>query len=62
MDFGPDQLSYKAGFYKPTILKVHPPIRGIRVHARTFFMLHAFDPNDPNSLISWGVVPKTFES
>ena len=40
LDFGPGQLtsfmfilSYEAGFYKPTILKVHPPISGITAHA-----------------------------
>jgi hypothetical protein len=26
-------LSYEAGFYKSTILKVHPPISGITAHA-----------------------------
>jgi hypothetical protein len=40
LEFGPGQLtslhfilSYKAGFYKPTTLKVHPPICRITAHA-----------------------------
>jgi len=41
-------LSYEAGFYKPTVLKVPPPISRITAHA-TFhylFLLQAFDPNE----------------
>jgi hypothetical protein len=40
LDFGPGQLtsfmfilSYEAGFYKPTVHKVPPPISGITAHA-----------------------------
>ena len=40
LDFGPRQLknfiiilSYESGFYKPTALKVHPPISGITAFA-----------------------------
>ncbi len=38
-------LSYEAGFYKPTLLKVHPP----------------FDPDEcclKNGLLSWGLNPQ----
>jgi hypothetical protein len=56
--FGPGQLtsfhfihSYGAGFYKPNVLKFHPPIWEITAHATmaglTFhnFCFHGFDPN-----------------
>ncbi len=54
-------LSYDAVFYKPTVLKVHPPINGITAHAtmpgRLEYSTLAFDPNEwclKNGLLSGG--------
>jgi hypothetical protein len=43
-------LGYEAGFYKPTVLKVHSPIGVIKVHATmegrfgTIHYLFCFEP------------------
>jgi hypothetical protein len=55
LEFGPGKrtcfnfiLSYEAGFYKPTILKLHPPLCRITAHATvpcyfsTILSCHAF--------------------
>jgi hypothetical protein len=64
-------LSYEAGFYKPTFLKVHPPFLqdySICNYARlisTQFLLQAFDPNEwclKNGLLSGGFEPTTSQS
>jgi hypothetical protein len=62
-------LSYEAGFYKLTILKVHPPISGITAHTTmpgrsqhsTYLLLQAFDPNEwclKNGLLSGCLNPR----
>jgi hypothetical protein len=61
-------LSYEAGFFKPTILKVHPPFFRITAYARlisTQFLLQAFDPNEwclKNGLLSGGFEPTPSKS
>ena len=60
--------SYEAGFYKPTIHKLHPPISRITAHATMpgwlenypQYHVQAFDPNEwcpKNSLLSGGLNP-----
>ncbi len=66
-------LVMKLDFYKPTVLKVHPPIRWITAlatmpgrleHSIIFFWLHAIDPNEWKMVFTAGsgFEPRTFQS
>ena len=62
-------LSYEAGFYMPTVLKVHPPLlqdyskcNNARLIS-TQFLLQTLDPNErclKNGLLSGGLNPRSF--
>jgi hypothetical protein len=47
-------LSYEAAFYKPTVLKVYPPISGITAHATMPGWLEVPTWNIPLSLFAPG--------
>ena len=76
LDFGPGQLTsfmfilcYEAGFYKPTVLKIHPPISGITAHAtmpgsleHSIISCWSNEWCLKNGLLGRGFEPTTFQS